>query len=68
MDKQKPEYLRPALIAGSIAGVLSGLPFVSAGGSSLLASFLMLGLLISVAQRRPVLIAHRPFEFNEEAT
>lgn len=31
MDKQKPEYLRPALIAGAIAGVLSGLPFVSAG-------------------------------------
>ena len=31
MDKQKPEYLRPALIAGVVAGVLSGLPFVSAG-------------------------------------
>ena len=31
MDKQKPEYLRPALIAGAIAGVLSGLPLVSAG-------------------------------------
>lgn len=31
MDKQKPEYLRPALIAGAIAGILSGLPFVSAG-------------------------------------
>jgi len=31
MNQQKPEYLRPALIAGAIAGVLSGLPFVSAG-------------------------------------
>lgn len=31
MNPQKPEYLRPALIAGAIAGVLSGLPFVSAG-------------------------------------
>ena len=31
MDKQKPEYLRPALIAGVVAGALSGLPFVSAG-------------------------------------
>lgn len=31
MDPQKPEYLRPALIAGAIAGLLSGLPFISAG-------------------------------------
>jgi hypothetical protein len=31
MDKQKPEYLRPALIAGTIAGLLSGLPIISAG-------------------------------------
>lgn len=28
---QRPEYLRPALIAGTVAGVLSGLPFVSIG-------------------------------------
>ncbi len=26
MDKQKPEYLRPALIAGAVAGLFSGLP------------------------------------------
>lgn len=26
MDQQKPEYLRPALIAGAVAGMLSGLP------------------------------------------
>jgi hypothetical protein len=31
MDQKKPEYLRPALIAGAAAGVLSGLPIVSAG-------------------------------------
>lgn len=31
MNKQKPEYLRPALIAGAIAGLLSGLPVVGAG-------------------------------------
>ncbi len=31
MNQQKPEYLRPALIAGAIAGVLSGLPFIAAG-------------------------------------
>jgi len=38
------------------------LPFVSAGGSSLWANFLGLGLLVNVAQRRPMLIAHPPFE------
>ncbi|MCK7476919.1 MAG: hypothetical protein M0C28_04815 [Candidatus Moduliflexus flocculans] len=26
MDQQKPEYFRPALIAGAVAGLLSGLP------------------------------------------
>jgi hypothetical protein len=31
MIQQKPNYLRPALIAGAIAGVLSGLPLVSSG-------------------------------------
>ena len=31
MNPQKPEYFRPALIAGAIAGLLSGLPFIGAG-------------------------------------
>ncbi len=39
------------------------LPFVSAGGSSLWTNFLALGLLVNVAQRRPMLIAHPPFEY-----
>ncbi len=30
MPAQKPEYLRPALIAGAVAGLLSGLPFIGA--------------------------------------
>lgn len=38
------------------------LPFVSAGGSSLWTNFIALGLLINVAQRRPLLIARPPFE------
>jgi len=31
MDQQKPAYLRPALIAGAVAGLLSGLPFIGIG-------------------------------------
>jgi rod shape determining protein RodA len=42
------------------------LPFVSAGGSSLWANFLALGLLVNVAQRRPMLIAHPPFEYSDD--
>lgn len=38
------------------------LPFVSAGGSSLWTNLIGLGLLVSVAQRRPMLIANPPFE------
>lgn len=31
MNPQKPEYFRPALIAGAVAGLLSGLPVIGAG-------------------------------------
>jgi rod shape determining protein RodA len=40
------------------------LPLVSYGGSSLVTSLVAIGLLINVAQRRPMLIAHPPFEFT----
>ncbi len=42
------------------------LPFVSAGGSSLWGNFIALGLLVNVAQRRPMLIANPPFEFDRD--
>lgn len=42
------------------------LPFVSYGGSSLWANFLGLGLLLNVAQRRPMLIAKPPFAYESE--
>lgn len=42
------------------------LPFVSFGGSSLWANFIALGLLVNVAQRRPMLLTRPPFEFDED--
>jgi len=44
------------------------LPFVSYGGSSLLTTFLMVGLLINFASRRPSMLARPSFEYdNAEA-
>ncbi len=50
---------------GPITGVT--LPFLSKGGSSLIASSICIGLLMSTARSRPLLMAGRPFEFDEEA-
>lgn len=41
------------------------LPFVSAGGSSLWTNLIGLGLIVSVAQKRPMLIANPPFEHGD---
>lgn len=54
-----------AIGLGPITGVT--LPFVSAGGTSMVSSFVCLGLLLSIAHRREKLIAKNPFEFDEEA-
>lgn len=40
------------------------LPFVSYGGSSLVASFLAIGLLLNVGQNRPLVMAREAFEFD----
>jgi len=40
------------------------LPFVSSGGSSLLASFIDAGLLLNIGQNRPLVIARDSFEFD----
>lgn len=40
------------------------LPFVSYGGSSLLASFLSAGLLLNIGQNRPLVMSKQSFEFD----
>jgi cell division protein FtsW len=40
------------------------LPFVSYGGSSLLASFMAIGLLLNIGQNRPIVMARESFEFD----
>jgi rod shape determining protein RodA len=40
------------------------LPFVSYGGSSLLASFIAAGLLLNIGQNRPIVMARESFEFE----
>jgi cell division protein FtsW (lipid II flippase) len=40
------------------------LPFVSYGGSSLLASFIAAGLLLNIGQNRPLMIGRTAFEFD----
>jgi cell division protein FtsW (lipid II flippase) len=42
------------------------LPFVSYGGSSLIASYMAAGLLLNVGQNRPLMIGRESFEFDEE--
>jgi cell division protein FtsW (lipid II flippase) len=37
---------------------------VSAGGSSLLASFIAAGLLLNIGQNRPIVMAKDSFEFD----
>jgi rod shape determining protein RodA len=40
------------------------LPFVSYGGSSMVASFMAAGLLLNVGQNRPLVMARESFEFD----
>ena len=42
------------------------LPFISYGGSSLLASFMAAGLLLNIGQNRPIVMANNSFEYEED--
>ena len=44
------------------------LPLVSFGGSSMVSSFLAIGIVINIAQRRPPTIGHKPFEFDNRTS
>lgn len=41
------------------------LPFVSAGGSSLIASYMAAGLLLNIGQHRPLVMANDSFEYGD---
>jgi cell division protein FtsW (lipid II flippase) len=40
------------------------LPFISTGGSSIIASFMSAGLLLNIGQNRPIVMAKDAFEFE----
>ncbi|MBT8486026.1 MAG: FtsW/RodA/SpoVE family cell cycle protein [Phycisphaerales bacterium] len=42
------------------------LPFVSYGGSSLVATWIMMGLIVNVGMRRPIHLARDSFEFSDD--
>lgn len=41
------------------------LPFVSSGGSSLIASFMSIGLLLNIGQKRPIVMGKKVFEYQD---
>ncbi len=41
------------------------LPFVSSGGSSLIASFMSIGLLLNIGQKRPIVMGKAVFEYSD---
>ena len=54
--------LAVALRAMPVTGVT--LPFVSSGGSSLIASYMAVGLLLNIGQTRPYLFGREAFDFD----
>ncbi|MEX0885939.1 MAG: FtsW/RodA/SpoVE family cell cycle protein [Phycisphaeraceae bacterium] len=65
-------FAQAAIHMGITVGLLPvtglTLPFVSYGGSSLVATFAMVGLILNFASRRPTPLARASFEFDTRAT
>ena len=61
-------FSQAVINVGMVVGVLPitgiTLPFVSYGGSSLLMTYLMVGLVINFASRRPTIVSRPAFEFD----
>ncbi len=61
-------FTQMAVNIGMTVGMLPitglSLPFISYGGSSLVANFLMVGLVMNVAARRPIIMARPAFEYG----
>ncbi len=55
--------LMVALSLMPVTGVT--LPFISSGGSSLIASFMSIGLLLNIGQKRVIVMGREAFEFEE---
>lgn len=58
-------FINIAVCVGMMPVTGITLPFVSYGGSSIVASFMAAGLLLNVGQNRPLVMAGRSFEFGE---
>jgi cell division protein FtsW (lipid II flippase) len=57
-------FINVAMTVGLMPITGMTLPFVSYGGSSLVANSLTVGLLLNVSSRRPILLIKPPFEFK----
>lgn len=57
-------FLNLMVVTGLMPVTGVTLPFISAGGSSLVASFMAVGLLLNVGQNRPIVLARDSFEFD----
>ena len=63
-------FAQMAINTGMTIGLLPitgmTLPFVSYGGTSMLTTWLMIGLLFNIAMRRPKYMARKSFEFDDD--
>jgi len=63
-------FIQTCINIGMTVGLMPitglSLPFVSMGGSGLIANYLAIGFVVNVSRRRPPDVAPRPFEFADD--